>query len=181
MPGRTNCIICSHPARAAIEKAVAKAHTLTFISERYGLDVTLIRRHRDEHTIRAVPALLDDNQKNAAAVIHNKMDPVVLFEEHDECIAEAKRLITYCLGERDKRGEYMRDPDPRGWALGIREWRGCLDQKNRMMGLYDQVDPRLQRAFAARIIQVVSMALENFPEAKNKVLSAIDEVESGDA
>jgi hypothetical protein len=174
------CSVCSHPARVAIERALKKAESLKFVAERYGFTHDQLGVHKNQHMLRNVPAVIEDNQKNAATVIHNKMDPVVLFEEHDECILEAKRLITYCLGERARNGEWIRDPDTRGWALGIREWRGCLDQKNKMMGLYDQVDPRLQRAFAARIIQVVSMALEAFPEAKTRVLQAIDQVESGD-
>jgi hypothetical protein len=180
LPGSgSRCLVCSHPARVAIEKAIGKAASLQFVADRYGMTNDDLQFHKDSHMLRNAPALLEDNQKNAATIIHNKMDPVVLFEEHDECILEAKRLIEYCLGERDHNG-WVREPDTRGWALGIREWRGCLDQKNRMLGLYDQVDPRLQRAFAARIIQVVSMALESFPEAKQRVLLAIDEVEKGD-
>jgi hypothetical protein len=174
------CDVCSHPARVAIERSLKKAASLEFVAERYGMTNDMLKRHRDHHMLKNAPAVIEDNQKNAATVIHNKMDPVVLFEEHDECILEAKRLITFCLGEKNRAGDWVREPDTRGWAMGIREWRGCLDQKNKMMGLYDQVDPRLQRAFAARIIQVVSMALEAFPDAKTQVLKAIDQVESGD-
>jgi len=109
------------------------------------------------------------------------MDPAVVFMEHDECIMECKRLIEYSQGERDDDGTWLRHPDVKGWALGTREWRGCLDQKNRMLGLYDRLDPRLQRSFAGRVIQVVSRALEKYPEAKNKVLAAIDEIEKDGA
>jgi len=175
----TRCPVCSHPARVAIEKAISKAKSLVFVGDRYGISHDYLEMHKVNHMVRNVPAVIEG--KSAAPVSTlNKMDPVVLFEEHDECIAECKRLITYCLGERDDAGIWVREPDTRGWALGCREWRGCLDQKNRMMGLYDQLDPRLQRAFATRIIQVVSLALEPFPEAKQRVLSAIDEVEKGD-
>ena len=172
-----NCPVCSHPARVAIEKAISKAKSLDFVGERYGMSRDILNDHKNRHMIRHVPAIIEDKQP---INIQSRMDPVVLFDEHDQCIAEAKRLIAYCLGDKDKHGEWTRDPDTKGWALGIREWRGCLDQKNKMMGLYDAVDPRLQRAFANRIIQVVSMALEAFPEAKQRVLLAIDEVEKGD-
>lgn len=174
------CDVCSHPARVAIERMLLKSQSLHFVADRYGMTNDMLKRHKDLHMLRDAPAVVADNQRNAATVIHNKMDPVILFEEHDECILEAKALIQYCLGEKDPHTGWIREPDTRGWALGIREWRGCLDQKNRMLGLYDQVDPRLQRAFAARIIQVVSMALESFPDAKQQVLAAIDEVEKGD-
>jgi|SRR5215831_867082 len=156
------CDVCNHPARSAIEKAIPKAKSMKFLAERYTMTQDTLLRHRDQH-MGNLPALSEPQ------VIHTKMDPTVLFEEHDECIAEARELITYCK---------TREPaDTKGWALGTREWRGCLDQKNKMLGLYDQVDPRLQRAFAARVIEVVSRALESFPEAKQKVLAAIDEVE----
>jgi len=156
------CDVCSHPARAAIEKAIKKAKSLQFVADRYHMTDDMLMRHRDRHT-QMVPALADPQ------VIHTKMDPTVLFEEHDDVIKEARELIEYCKG--------LEPADTKGWALGIREHRGVLDQKNRMLGLYDQVDPRLQRAFAARVIEVVSRALESFPEAKQKVLAAIDEVE----
>jgi hypothetical protein len=161
------CDVCSHPARAAIEKAIKKAKSLEFVAERYGFTNDILKRHKDQHLNLPVTT-----HNGEATVVHSKMEPTVLFEEHDDCIREAKELIEYC-----KRQE---PADTKGWALGTREWRGCLDQKNRMLGLYDQVDPRLQRAFATRIIQVVSRALENFPDAKQKVLAAIDEVEKGD-
>jgi len=177
MPKRF-CPVCAHPARVAIEKAIGKSANLNFVAERYGIVIDYLNRHRTRHMVRDVPAVVERGSAAPISTV-SKMDPVVLFEEHDECIAECKRLITYCLGEKDD-GIWIREPDTRGWALGCREWRGCLDQKNRMMGLYDQLDPRLQRAFASRIIQVVSRALEPFPEAKQRVLSAIDEVEKGD-
>ena len=162
------CPICSHPQRAVIEKAIHK-QSVKFVAEHYQLTDDALAIHRDKHMgkLPVVAAAMGE-----AKVIHSKMDPAVLFEEHDECIAEAKELINY--------SKKLEPADTKGWALGTREWRGLLDQKARMLGLYDAVDPRLQRAFATRIIQVVSRALEQFPEAKNKVLAAIDEVEKGD-
>ena len=157
------CPICSHPQRVAIGNACHKAKSLKFVADRYQLTIEQLKRHLNEH--QNAPVI-----SNPTVV--TRMDPTVLFEEHDECIAEAKELITYCKN--------LEPADTKGWALGTREWRGVLDQKNKMLGLYDQVDPRLQRAFAARVIEVVSRALENFPEAKQKVLAAIDEVEKGD-
>jgi hypothetical protein len=108
------------------------------------------------------------------------MDPAVLFEEHDECIRACRALIDYSQGEQDKTGYWIREPDIQGWALGCREWRGVLDQKNRILGLYSHIDPRLQRSFASRIVQVVARALEKFPEAKDQVLQVIEKLESED-
>jgi len=162
------CDVCSHPAREAIEKAIRKAKSLQFVADRYGMTDDTLMRHRDQHMVN-LPAV---GTRAQATVVHSRMDPTALFEEHNECIREARELIDYCKSRAE--------PDTKGWALGTREWRGCLDQKNKMLGLYDAVDPRLQRAFAARVIEVVSRALEQFPEARLRVLAAIDEVEKGD-
>jgi hypothetical protein len=96
-----------------------------------------------------------------AEVLRSRMDPAVLFEEHDECIRACRALIDYSQGEQDKTGYWIREPDIQGWALGCREWRGVLDQKN-------------------RIVQVVARALEKFPEAKDQVLQVIEKLESED-
>jgi len=172
------CEVCSHAQREAIERGIKKGGNLQFIADRYGMTDDMLRRHRDGHMAQ-LPVVV--GKEREAEVIRTRMDPVVLFEEHDECIAEAKKLIAWSTGERGEDGFWIRDPDARGWALGVREWRGCLDQKNRLLGLYDHVDPRLQRTFAARVIQVVSHALEQFPEARDTVLRAIDEIEKEDA
>ena len=164
------CPICSHPSRVAIEKAAKKAQSLQFVADRYGFTDDDLRRHRDEHPLAPenVPAI---TKAHEAVVVHSRMDPAALFEEHNDCIKECLDLIQW-----SKKHE-----DTKGWALGVREWRGCLDQKNKILGLYDQVDPRLQRAFATRIIEVVSLALEQFPEARQHVLAAIDQVETGES
>jgi len=165
------CEVCGHPQRDAIEKALRLGGRLKFIGSRYTLQDDQLAWHRDYH-MSMVPAVIPSIE-----VIQTKMDPSVVFMEHDECIMECKRLIEYSQGERDAEGVWTRAPDIKGWALGTREWRGCLDQKNRMLGLYDRLDPRLQRTFAGRVIQVVSRALEKYPEAKNRVLEAINEIE----
>ena len=170
----TRCSICSHPARQAIEKQLAERASMELLAERYATTNDMLRLHRDHMGRELVPAE-PQVVPNAPPSQHGRlppsqMDAAAVFHEHDECIREAKDLILFAreLGET------------KGWALGVREWRGCLDQKAKILGLYDQVDPRLQRAFAARLIEVVSHALETFPDAKQKVLAAIDEVEKGD-
>jgi len=164
------CDVCSHPARDAIENAIRKTKTngsLQFVADRYATTNDQLIRHRDQH-MGQVPAVVANG--SGATVVHSRMDPAALFEEHNDCIRECLALI-----------EYSKDiEDTKGWALGLREWRGCLDQKNRMLGLYDQVDPRLQRAFMGRVVEVISRALEQFPDAKNEVLAAIEAVQKGD-
>lgn len=111
-------------------------------------------------------------------IVRSGMDANALWAEHNECIATAKELIDFCRGQPapDSLGWIIR-PDPKGWAAGVREWRGLLDQKNKMLGIYDNVDPKLQKAFARKVIEVVTHALKEYPEAQQKVLEAIDRVE----
>lgn len=165
------CMVCSHPAREGIEKKIREGMSLELLGQRFGISDDNLRRHRDNDMLAPNTGILVETAPAVATkeaqVMHARMDPAALFEEHNDCIRECHELIAW-----SKRNE-----DPKGWALGVREWRGCLDQKNKMLGLYDQVDPRLQTAFAQRIIDVVSRALEKFPDARVAVLTAIDEVE----
>lgn len=155
------CSICSHPQRRGIEKKLRKGVSLELLAEQLGTTDDMLRMHREQHMIQAT---------KTSVIQPTKMDAAHLYQEHDEVIAECRELIAFSR----KLG------DTKGWALGAREWRATLDQKNKILGLYDQVDPRLQRAFAAHMIEVVSRALENHPEAQREVLLAIEEVEGGE-
>lgn len=161
MPVR--CTICSHRGRAGIEKKLRSGKVpLELLAERLGCTDDMLRLHREQHMVQAViPA--------TTVLAPTKMDAAALYSEHDDVINECKELIQFSR----KLG------DTKGWALGAREWRATLDQKNKILGLYDSVDPRLQRAFSAHMIEVVSRALEKFPDAQQHVLAAIDDVEGG--
>jgi hypothetical protein len=150
-----SCPICVSPERYAIEHAMAET-PLKIVAERYGMNDDAINKHRDRHMQVATP-------------MHTQMDVVAVFEEHDQCIKEAQELMDFC-----KNAEH---PDTRGWAMGIREWRGCLDQKARMLGAYDQIDPRLQNSYITKVVKAIAVALEPMPEARDKVLQAIEQIE----
>lgn len=166
------CDICTHPAREAIDGKLRRGVSVAIVADQYAVNPDKLRRHREQHigsNMRLVSVVTTSKQPT---VVNVRMDPTALFEEHNACIAEARELIEFC-----KNGEGK--GDTRGWALGVREWRGCLDQQNRMLGLYDNVNPHLHHAFAARLIDVVTRALEAHPEARQQVLQAIEEVEKG--
>ena len=151
------CPICASPERYAIEQQM-EGTALRILAERFGITDDALVKHRDRHMESATP-------------MHSQMDVVAVFEEHDLCVREAQELIEYCKGTKE------RDPDTRGWALGIREWRGCLDQKAKMLGAYDQIDPRLQNSYITKVVKAIAIALEPMPEARDKVLQAIELIE----
>lgn len=43
------CSICTHPERDAIEKAILAGQSNRAIASQYGMSVTSVRRHRDNH------------------------------------------------------------------------------------------------------------------------------------
>ena len=93
------------------------------------------------------------------------------FGELEDLVRECRDLIEYSRAKQNIQG----------WAMGVREARACMDQQNKMLGLYDQVDPRVAQGRSQRLIEVVSAALEKHPEAKEDVLAAIDQVRESES
>ena len=152
-----SCPICVSPERYAIERAMEET-PVKIVAQRYGITDDALGKHRDRHMQAATP-------------LHSQMDVVAVFEEHDQCIREAQELLEFCKGTE------QRPADTRGWAMAIREWRGCLDQKAKMLGAYDVIDPRLQNSYITKVVKAIAIALEPMPEARDKVLAAIEQIE----
>jgi hypothetical protein len=161
------CAVCSHAAQHSIEKKIREGNSLELLSEYYGVSDEILRRHRDSHMNSQLPT----RSVRSAVVTTSRMDAEAMFEQHEECIRECRDLIEYSRAKQQVAG----------WARGIAEWRGCMHQQNMMLGIYNQTDPRLSQARSRRIIEVVSQALEKFPEARSEVLAAIEMVEEDDA
>lgn len=106
-------------------------------------------------------------------------DPVEIYNGLTRLEADCMKLMTFCMGRKNEEGRWTRPPDTKGWAMAIREMRGCLDQQARMVGAYDSPDPRLQNAFVEEFIKAVTKALADHPEARQIVVAAIDELEAG--
>jgi hypothetical protein len=159
------CAVCSHGAQHAIERKIREGASMELLSEYYGISSEILRRHRDSHMNTQLPST-----SVRPIITSSRMDAEALFEAHEDVIRECRELIAYARSKQHIQG----------WALGIREWRGCLDQQNRMVGVYTQVSPELGKAHSRRVIEVVSRALEKFPEARGEVLQAIDQVEEDD-
>lgn len=157
------CPVCSHSAHLAIDKKVREGASLELLAEYYGVSDEDLRRHRDSHLNSQLPA----RAIRSTVVTASRMDAEAMFEQHEDCIRECRELIEYARAKENVNG----------WARGIAEWRGCMHQQNLMLGLYNQIDPRLGQARSRRIIDVVSQALERYPEARSEVLAAIELLE----
>jgi hypothetical protein len=157
------CAVCSHAAQHSIEKKIREGASLELLAEYYGVSDEVLRRHRDSHMNSQLPA----RAVRSAVVTTSRMDAEAMFAEHEDCIRECRELIDFARAKQNVSG----------WARGIAEWRSCLHQQAMMLGIYNQVDPRLGQARSRRIIEVVSQALEKFPEARGEVLAAIELVE----
>jgi hypothetical protein len=158
--GIRHCPICSHGSRSAIEKKLREGASLSLLAQSYGVTDEVLRQHRDAHLNAVVSA-------NNIAITPSKMDAAAMFLEHDECIRECKDLIDWSRA----------NTHVHGWSSGIRLWLTAMHQQNQLLGLYDQVDPRLAQHRNRQLIDVVSRALEKFPDAQREVLAAIDQVE----
>lgn len=160
------CAVCAHGAQASIEKKIREGASLELLAERYGISDDVLRKHRDSHMNTQVPS----TSVRPTVMVSSRMDGEWMFREHEEVKRECRELIDF---SRSKQNIH-------GWARGVQELLNCLDQQNRLLGLYNAVAPDLGRQHSRRITEVVARALESFPEAKQKVLQAIDEIEQDD-
>lgn len=158
--GVRHCPICTHGARSAIEKKLREGASLALLAQSYGVTDEVLRQHRDSHLNAVIPA-------NHIAITPAKMDAAAMFLEHEECIRECKDLIDWARA----------NAHVHGWSSGVRLWLQAMHQQNQILGLYDQVDPRIANQRSQQIIDVVARALEKFPDARGEVLAAIDQVE----
>ena len=143
---------------------IREGQSLELLAEYYGVPHEALRRHRDLHMN---DALLPTNAVRSIT----RMDVEARFGELEDLVRECRDLIEYSRAKQNIQG----------WAMGVREARACMDQQNKMLGLYDQVDPRVAQGRSQRLIEVVSAALEKHPEAKEDVLAAIDQVRESES
>ena len=157
------CAVCSHPAHQPINERIRAGQSVELLAGYYGVSPEQLRRHRDLH-------MNDALLPSTAVRSISRMDVEARFGELEDLVHECRDLIEYARAKQHIQG----------WAMGIREARACMDQQNKMLGFYDQVDPRVAQGRSRRLIEVVAAALEQHPEAKDDVLAAINQVEENE-
>ena len=114
---------------------------------------------------------------NGTEITHIGMDHVSVYSELEELTGECRKLVEFCKGI--KTGDrWTKAPDVKGLSLGIREWRGCIEMKARMLGMYDSANSDLVAAYMKKYTDAVVNALDEHPDAKVKVIKAIEAIES---
>ncbi len=160
-----SCTVCTHPERAAIDKALVSGEAVTAVASRYlSVHQMALYRHKDEH----LPARLVKAQDAAEAA------------NADTLLAQVRTLQARALGILDTAegtGQLMA-------ALGaIREARGCLELLGKLMGELDE-RPVVNVTLSAEWHQVRGVllaTLQPYPDARAAVAGALATLESRNA
>jgi hypothetical protein len=67
MPGRI-CSVCAHPARATIDRELARGVGATALSRQQGLTVAMLRHHRVHHLLYLLDPALGLDSKDLAGL-----------------------------------------------------------------------------------------------------------------
>jgi hypothetical protein len=99
------CTICTHPERAAIDKALVNGVPLRGIAGQYGLTDSSLARHKAEH----LPATLVRAQRG-----REQTHALGVMEELERCVRRINLLLEAC-------DRWLRDPDdPSRYSLDPR-------------------------------------------------------------
>jgi len=156
------CSICLHPARAAIDAALAGGAAFPQVAAEWCVSTHAVGRHyRSGHIQKKIA-------KSAAAVEIVEADNVLLQARDLQA-----RALTI-LDQAEVAGEL------RTAISAIREARGCLELLARLLGEIDdrpQLNLFINPQWTAAM-QVVMVALQPYPEARIAVADRLAEVES---
>lgn len=162
------CTICTHPARAEIDRGMLSGTPYWNIAERFDVSLGALARHRQEHVpaalARAVEAQTAERELRDAAALLAELDAL-----HGRTLA---------ILEKAERAGDLRT------ALGaIREARANVALIGEVLQLIDRRPvvnvltlPELQTVRSALLT-----ALAGFPDARIAVAQVLAELESGDA
>ena len=113
------CTVCTHPDRAAIDRALVAGDAYRNIAQRTGTSATALHRHKADH----IPAKLAQ-----AAVATQAADAIDLLSE----VRALRRKAYSLLLQAEAAG------DIRTALAGVREARACLELLGEMEGEIDR-------------------------------------------
>jgi len=156
------CSICSHPDRAAIDRALVAGEAYRTIAQRYGTSATALHRHKADH----IPVKLAQ-----AAVATQTAEASDLLTEVRDLRAKAYSLLLKAEAAGDIRTALS----------GVREARGCLELLGEMEGEIDR-RPVVNILVAPEWVAVRSAlmaALVPYPDARAAVAGRLVALEAG--
>jgi hypothetical protein len=157
------CTICRHPERDEIDQRLIASTALKPISERFGVTVQALIRHRNLH----LPQAVRDAAEGTRAAAER--------QRGGDLLAAARALHGNAL---DLMRQAERARDLRTALAGIREAARCVELQGRLMGQIREtqsVNVILSPQWVS-LQAVILSALEPHPEARQAVASALEVV-----
>ena len=157
-----SCLICQHPDRESIDKALARQASNRELARIYSLSEASVRRHRSNH----LPARMVMAEKAAELV------------EADNLLDQVGDLQRRALGILDRAEEAG---ELKTALSAIREARGNLELLAKLLGELDE-RPVMNLNISPEWLQlraVIVGALEPHPEALGAVVGALEAAEDG--
>jgi hypothetical protein len=157
------CTICGHPGRDEIDRRLVASTALKPISERFGVSVQALIRHRNLHLPQAARAAAEGTRAAAER------------ERGSDLLASARALHGKAL---DLMRQAERARDLRTALAGIREAARCIELQARLMGQIKET-PTVKVTLSAEWLSlqaVILSALEPHPDAREAVAAALEAV-----
>ncbi len=156
------CSVCTHPQRAAIDKALVDPGTYRSIADRFGLSETALKRHKSEHLPGHVAKAQEAKQ-----------------------VADADDLLHQLKALRNKAISILQQAEQAGdfrtALMGIREARGCIEVLMEVEGELDRrgVTNIIVNPEWIEIRTAILVALKPFPDAAQAVAGRLAVIEGG--
>jgi hypothetical protein len=157
------CTVCRHAGRDEIDRRLVASAALKPISERFGVTVQALIRHRNLHLPAAARAAAGATRAAAEQ------------ERGGDLLAEARALHGKAL---DLMRQAERARDLRTALAGIREAARCVELQGRLMGQINETQT-VNVVLSAEWVSlqaVILFALEPHPEARQAVAVALEAV-----
>jgi hypothetical protein len=158
------CTICRHLDRDEIDQQLIASTALKPISERLGVTVQALIRHRNLH----LPQAVRDAAEGTRAAAER--------ERGGDLLAAARALHGKAL---DLMRQAERARDLRTALAGIREAARCVELQGRLMGQIRETTQTVNVTVSAEWLSVQAVilsALEAHPEARQAVAEALETV-----
>lgn len=158
----TQCTVCRHEDREAIDGALASGQPYRSLAERYDLTKDALARHRRAHLSPAIKATQAEREAKGAATAADRVEALYL---------RAERVL-----------EAAEDAGAASVSLqAIRELRQCVELLARITGELDERPVTVNVLTSPEWLQirgVLLSALEPHPEARAEVAGALAELEA---
>jgi hypothetical protein len=174
------CTVCTHPERAAIDRAIVSGISLGNVAERYKLAKTSVFRHKAEHIRNAVERA--ERAQNVAVA----QSGASTLETAEGCVRRALDLLTVAE-VRDEHGKLTKATDIKGAVA-------ALNSAAKHLGLQAELRGEVQRGAKMSILVdakgtprpewlalegALFAALRPYPEAADAVARALSGLGDG--